>query len=130
MTRVLGPSGTKQRRGRVALFTTAVAVLVAVFTVPAAAKLLGPSQTLACSTVSVLSGSNLEIDTNANLKVYGGTCIDWLAGGTGSAFRTGVLTKNDVASGSGDDAFGQGTSEDEANPTIVTGSIPPNKSDL
>ena len=28
------------------------------------------------------------------------------------------------------DAFGQGTPEDDANPTIVTGSIPPNKSDL
>ena len=131
MTRVLGPRGTKQRRGSVALFTTAFAVLVAVFTVPAAAKLLGPNQTLACSTASVLSGSNFEIDTNANLKVDGGgTCIDGLAGGTGTAFRSGVLTKNDVASGSGDDAFGQGTSEDEANPTIVTGSIPPNKSDL
>src|SRR5437867_2445531 len=131
MTRVLGPHGTKQRRGRVALFTTAVAVLVAVFTVPAAAKLLGPNQTLACSTANVLSGSNFEIDTNANFKVDGASpCIDWLAGGTGTAFRTGVLSKNDVASGSGDDSFGQGTSEDEPNPTIVTGSIPPNKSDL
>src|SRR6266508_149135 len=131
MTRLLGPPRTTQRRSRVVLLAAALAVLVTVFTVPAAAKLLGPNQTLACATANVLSGSNFEIDVNANLKVDGGgTCIDWLAGGTGTAFRSGVLTKNDVASGSGDDAFGQGTSEDEANPTIVTGSIPPNKSDL
>jgi hypothetical protein len=36
----------------------------------------------------------------------------------------------DLASGSGDNAFGQGTKEDNANVTVVSGSIPPNKSDL
>ena len=36
----------------------------------------------------------------------------------------------DKASGSGDNAFGQGTKEDNAAVSIVTGSIPPNKSDL
>jgi hypothetical protein len=36
----------------------------------------------------------------------------------------------DLASGSGDNAFGQGTKEDDANVSVVTGSIPPNKSDL
>jgi Cu/Zn superoxide dismutase len=41
-----------------------------------------------------------------------------------------VLSKNDKSTGSTDDAFGQGTAENNANPTIVTGSIPPNKSDL
>ena len=35
-----------------------------------------------CNTTSHLSGSNFEIDTNANLKVDGpADCIDWLAGG-------------------------------------------------
>jgi len=53
-----------------------------------------------------------------------------LADGSGSPMRAGVLAKADKPTGSGDDAFGQGTSEDDANPTIVTGSIPPNKSDL
>src|SRR5262249_36979749 len=32
--------------------------------------------------------------------------------------------------GSGDDALGQGAKEDGANPSVVSGSIPPNKSDL
>jgi hypothetical protein len=91
-------------------------------------------QTDDCTNTATLGlapdGSAFEIDTNANLKVDTSGCIDWLANGTGSSFRSGVLAKNDKASGSGDDSFGQGTAEDNPNPTIVTGSIPPNKSDL
>src|SRR3954451_4464950 len=84
-----------------------------------------------CATTSVLSGSNFEVDTDANMKVDGaGDCIDWLAGGTGTPLRTGVLSTTDKPTGATDDAFGQGSQEDDANPTIVAGSIPPNKSDL
>ncbi|HTK15019.1 MAG TPA: hypothetical protein VL769_01400, partial [Acidimicrobiia bacterium] len=84
-----------------------------------------------CPTSSAISGSNFEIDTNANLTTDGGSpCIDWLAGGSGTAMRSGVVTDADKPTGAGDDAFGQGTSEDDASPTIVAGSIPPNKSDL
>jgi hypothetical protein len=36
----------------------------------------------------------------------------------------------DLPSGSGDNSFGQGTKEDNPNVTVVSGSIPPNKSDL
>src|SRR5215831_20442323 len=36
----------------------------------------------------------------------------------------------DLASGGGDNSFGQGTKEDDPNVSVVTGSIPPNKSDL
>jgi hypothetical protein len=36
----------------------------------------------------------------------------------------------DLASGTGDNSFGQGTKEDNPNVTVVSGSIPPNKSDL
>src|SRR5215212_10255588 len=92
---------------------------------------MASAQSTTCTTANVLAGSDFEIDTNANLKVDGAApCIDWLADGTGSALRSGVLTKNDKLSGATDDSFGQGTSEDDANPTIVDGSIPPNKSDL
>ncbi|HSA49215.1 MAG TPA: Ig-like domain-containing protein, partial [Yinghuangia sp.] len=85
-----------------------------------------------CSTANVLDDSHFEIDANANLVVNGpaATCIDWLTGGTGSAFRNGVLVKRDRPSGANDNSFGQGTAENNPNPTIVTGSIPPNKSDL
>jgi len=83
-----------------------------------------------CTTQRVLSGSNFEIDNNANLKVDDAQCIDWLTGGTGTSFRSGVLAKNDSPSGATDESFGKGTAEDNPNPTIVSGSIPPNKSDL
>jgi hypothetical protein len=42
----------------------------------------------------------------------------------------GLHTGIDLASGSGDNSFGQGTKEDNANVTVVSGSIPPQKSDL
>jgi uncharacterized repeat protein (TIGR01451 family) len=84
-----------------------------------------------CATASALDGRNFEIDTDANLKVDGGgTCIDWLADGSGSAFRAGVMKQNDLPTGTSDNSFGQGAKEDDENPTIVTGSIPNNKSDL
>jgi Prealbumin-like fold domain len=70
-----------------------------------------------------LPGSNFEIDTNANLKVDDpAPSIDWAS--------VTEIRKADLASGSGDDSFGQGTKEDTAVPTVVSGSIPPQKSDL
>lgn len=89
------------------------------------------ANTASCSnTAATLGGSAFEIDADANLVVNTSGCIDWLSGGSGTGFRSGVLAKNDSPSGANDESFGQGTSEDDANPTIVTGSIPPNKSDL
>ncbi len=105
-------------------------LLVPVGVVAAVAFLVSGSAvatTGSCSNTATLVGSAFEIDTDANLKVDTTGCIDWL---DGSSFRSGVLEKGDTASGSGDDSFGQGTAEDNPNPTIVTGSIPPNKSDL
>jgi hypothetical protein len=80
-----------------------------------------------CTNAATLPGSAFEIDVNANLKADSANCIDWL---NGTAYGSGVIASNDKPTGSGDDAFGQGTSENDANPTIVAGSIPPNKSDL
>jgi hypothetical protein len=91
------------------------------------------------SPVNHLADSNFEVDAiipppanakkntlptgGANLKKNGGTgCIDW-----------GVVADSkqpDATTGSNDNSFGQGTSENDAVPTIVSDSIPPNKSDL
>jgi hypothetical protein len=120
----------KKRRLYPIVALIAAVLLVTVFAVSAAARphTVASSAVTSCTTSNVLSGSNFEIDVDANLRVDNASpCIDWLAGGTGSAFRSGVVAKNDVSSGASDDSFGQGTSEDNA---IVTGSIPPNKSDL
>jgi hypothetical protein len=70
-----------------------------------------------------LTGSNFEIDTDANLKRDDASpSIDWA-----SVTET---RKADTVSGSGDESFGQGTDENEDEPIVVDGSIPPNKSDL
>ena len=70
-----------------------------------------------------LPGSNFEIDTNANLKQDDASpSIDWAS--------VAETRKADLGSGSGDDSFGQGTKEDTPVPTVVSGQIPPNKSDL
>lgn len=71
-----------------------------------------------------LSGSTFEIDSNANLKVdhTAPPSLDWA--------NVSEVRQADKASGSGDDSFGQGSKEDTLVPTVVDGSIPPNKSDL
>ena len=70
-----------------------------------------------------LPGSNFEIDTDANLKVDDAApSIDWA--------NVTETRKPDSQSGSNDESFGQGTKENTAVPTVVDGSIPPNKSDL
>jgi len=70
-----------------------------------------------------LAGSNFEIDTNANLKVdHAAPSIDWAS--------VAEIRQADEPTGSADDSFGQGTKEDTEVPTVVDGSIPPNKSDL
>jgi hypothetical protein len=88
-----------------------------------------------------LPGSDFEIDADANLQVdHTGDVppppatplpemIDWQNEGA-NTFRTGVQQAADTDSGPGDESFGQGTKEDTAAPTVVDGSIPPNKSDL
>ena len=72
--------------------------------------------------VANLSGSTFEGDDgNLNVNTAGNT--DW-------ANVAGLATGIDNPSGTGDNSFGQGTKEDNAAVTVVTGSIPPNKSDL
>jgi hypothetical protein len=99
---------------RVLTATLAAVVLIATFALtPAFASHLEVS----------LPGSNFEIDTDANLKVDDPSpSIDWAS--------VGETRKQDTASGPTDESFGQGTKENTAVPTVVDGSIPPNKSDL
>jgi hypothetical protein len=104
----------KRRRRSIARWIPLVAIAVAlVLALPA----------LASHPEVSLPGSNFEIDTDANLKVDDpAPSIDWAS--------VSERRKADLPSGAGDDSFGQGTKEDTAVPTVVSGSIPPNKSDL
>ena len=78
------------------------------------------------------NGSAFEIDSDANLVVNNANCIDWLDWRySGSDSRAQAWSpRPTLPSGSGDNSFGQGSKEDTAVPTIVSGCIPPNKSDL
>ncbi|RZS64183.1 hypothetical protein EV187_2563 [Agromyces ramosus] len=70
-----------------------------------------------------LPNSNFEIEPDANLKLDDAApSIDWAS--------VAETRKADAASGTGDDSFGQGSKEDTPVPSVVSGSIPPNKSDL
>jgi len=109
---------TLQRRTRRARPRWAVLVMVVV-----TASLLGAATSLAAHPEVSLTGSNFEIDTDANLKVDDAApSIDWAS--------VAEIRRQDTASGSGDESFGNGSKEDTAVPSVVTGGIPPNKSDL
>jgi hypothetical protein len=104
--------------GRRSPTTWAIVALVGAIAV-ATVLLVGMQAAFAAS----LPGSQFEIDTDANLKVDNlAPSFDWA--------NVSETRKADLASGGGDDSFGQGTKEDTAVPTVVSGSIPPNKSDL
>src|SRR5690349_3032830 len=69
-----------------------------------------------------LAGSSFEgNDGNLVVNTAGGT--DWVN-------APNRVRGDDQASGTNDNSFGQGTKEDSANTTVVSGSIPPQKSDL
>jgi hypothetical protein len=99
----------------------------------------GTTAIQACATQDTLSGSDFEIDEiveppagskkntlptgGANLKLDGGgSCVDWDS--------VADEKQPDGTTGSNDNSFGQGTAENDPVPTIVSDSIPPNKSDL
>ena len=70
-----------------------------------------------------LAGSDFEIDADANLVVdHEAPALDWA--------NVDQVRQLDTPSGKNDDAFGKGSKENTAAPAVVSGSIPPNKSDL
>jgi hypothetical protein len=70
-----------------------------------------------------LSGSNFEIDVDANLKVDDpGPSLDWA--------NVTEIRATDKVNGTGDDSYAGGVKEDTTCPGATTDSIPPNKSDL
>ncbi|HEY3515055.1 MAG TPA: hypothetical protein VGL36_38100 [Kribbella sp.] len=69
-----------------------------------------------------LAGSTFE-GNDGNMVVNTSGNTDWIN-------APNRVRGDDLASGSTDNAFGQGTKEDDPNVSVVTGSIPPQKSDL
>ncbi len=99
--------GSRKQFLRRSLIAISAALLLAVGAIPALANLPGSS--------FESNDGNLVVDTPGNK--------DW-------ANAPNRVVKLDAASGKTDDSLGQGAKEDIPNPTVVSGSIPPNKSDL
>jgi len=89
--------------------------------IPIAAALV-VSLVLAYAGFANLPGSTFE-GNDGNLVVNTAGNHDWVN-------APNRVRGDDLTSGRTDNSFGQGTKEDDANVTVVTGSIPPNKSDL
>src|SRR6266568_3314929 len=127
--RVLGPSGSRRRKTRLLVLTALAAALFAVVFVTASAAdnasgcdFAATGTTQSCSgplAGSTFAGGDGNLLTNPT--TFGST--DWQS-------VAGRNTGIDLPSGTGDNAFGQGTKEDDPNVSVVTGSIPPQKSDL
>jgi len=101
-------TGISKHRRRIAVLTAVGSVVLGlVLAAPSSANLAG-------STFEGNDG-NMIVNTSGN--------TDW-------ANVAGVNSGVDRPSGSNDNAFGQGTKEDNSAVTVVTGSIPPNKNDL
>ncbi|WP_404387664.1 hypothetical protein [Humibacillus xanthopallidus] len=104
---------------------------VAALAVPAAV-LMAPNAFAVSQ--ATLTGSNFQIDDDANLKVDTPTAddpqsIDW-GGLTHTGLNPPEIRATDKTTGQTDDSYKGGVKEDTECPGEVTGSIPNNKSDL
>ena len=106
------------RRTRWTVLTVAVLAFAA-FALPSFANLPGSSFEGGDGNLTVQTSGNTDWCTD--FPYSGGTCV---------APEPGLAAGIDLPSGSSDNSFGQGTKEDDPNVSVVTGSIPPNKSDL
>jgi hypothetical protein len=119
-----------------------LAILVGAIAMAAAVLLVGMQAAQASHSEVSLTGSNFEIEDSDPATLPGANLVrndappseDW---GSVPQDTTAPISadgaevrKADEPTGSSDDSFGQGTKEDTAVPTVVDGSIPPNKSDL
>ena len=94
---------------------------------PRRARIAAAIAVIALAPALAPPGSQAVIASNfdtgdGNLKLDAGDGADWA-----SVTET---RRGDLPTGSGDNSFGQGTKEDTPVPSIVSGSIPNNKSDL
>jgi hypothetical protein len=87
----------------------------------ATVALMGALPGIGSATSAGLSGSFESADGNTVKELVD----DWR-----SVASTSIVVGDDQGSGQSDDSMGQGTKEDSTSPSIVTGSIPNNKSDL
>ncbi|MDQ1699785.1 MAG: hypothetical protein QOG34_1648 [Frankiaceae bacterium] len=107
-----------------ALFGLAVAL------VPALSSSAAPANSACTTPQTCLTGSTFETGDGNDVVDFSPAGVDGVDWATASGASVHYLDTADHASGGSDNAFGQGAKEDVVNPNVVSGSIPPNKSDL
>ncbi len=83
--------------------------------------------------IGLLAGGALQALANlpgSTFEGNDGNLVVNTAGNTDWVNAPNRVRGDDLASGTSDNSFGQGTKEDDPNVSVVTGSIPPQKSDL
>ena len=105
--RGFGKARTMSRKSWVSAALVASVAATALFVISGASAVLSPS---------TFEGSDGNLTVEATL--------DW------NSPPPNLAAANDAATGTGDTAFGQGTSENDVNVTVVGGSIPNSKADL
>jgi uncharacterized surface anchored protein len=118
----------KSRRARIGTLAAIIAVAVAV---PVIATTLAPSKfeiDIDNSSTDHPLQANLTVDTSGNID----WCTDFPAPTSGGCTTKApsFAKQDDLTKSNADDALGQGTKEDSPVPSVVTGSIPPQKSDF
>ncbi len=131
MVKIFGTKGSVRRRTALVLGTVAGLVMLAIPATPATSFAdtasgcdFSPANNGVQGCNGPLSGSNFAGgDGNLLTSPTAFGSVDWQnVAGLNPGF--------DLPSGNGDNSFGQGTKEDSPNVTVVSGSIPPSKSDL
>jgi len=121
---------SRLNRRRILVVTVSLAILAGVFAFPSFAKLSGSNfessdgnlaRSLASPSIDWCSLSQTQLDAIASPDT--GKCP---AANEAPSLARGI----DLASGSQDNAFTNGTKQDDDPPSVGTGGIPPNKDDL
>lgn len=106
---------SRNRNRQVAFISlVATAALLFVVTAPTRADL----------NTSVFNAGNGETWNDPTNPYYDASWMDW------EDMKASVTVQGDIPNRAADDAFGQGSKEDNPTVTVTDGSIPPNKSDL
>jgi hypothetical protein len=90
---------------------------------------IGSGTTLVAAMLLIVAAATANL-TGSTFEGNDGNLVVNTAGNKDWATVSGVVTGTDLSNSKLDNAFGQGTKEDDPNVTVVDGSIPPNKNDL
>ena len=120
--RLIGPSGSKKRRLRLWWLAALTALAFGVFFVSASSGTLSGGSTFESGDGNlVVNGPTTTHDWNNPVETI--SCGTAIPGG-------GANCGLDLIKSGSDNSLGQGSKEDDPNPTVVSGQIPPSKDDL